>query len=493
MADIRTLKLALLADTQNFSQGLDSANVASRSFSKKLGSALKKGAIAFAALGAAAGAAAIKIGVDAIGAASDFAEEISKSTELFGDAQKGVQDFAEQAARKLGQTRQEALAAANNFAIFGKAAGLGGKELTTFSTDFVALASDLASFNNTSPEAALNAIGSALRGEAEPIRKYGILLNDATLKQEALELGLIKTTKNALTPQQKVLAAQSAIYKQSAAAQGDFERTSGGLANKQRILKAVIADLRIELGTALLPIALQVFTFFADRVVPIIEKVVKVITDLVKTIDLDFGSSLQNLDAQFNKVVDILTNHVIPVFQNLWSFIIDVWVPGVKAYFTPIIEGIVIAFNKVRDALAKNEEKLKPLYAAFETFVKWIASTGAPFIGKVFGLAFQVLGEYISTAIDIVAKIVDAIDKAIKTVQNFIDKIKEAIDFAQRIPVVGNLIPGLPSGAGTSNTVVNNINIKTAVDPQATARAITKVTNSAFKTTGISFINPAFR
>jgi hypothetical protein len=303
MADIRTLKLALLADTKNFSQGLDSANVASRSFSKKLGSALKKGAIAFAALGAAAGAAAIKIGVDAIGAASDFAEEISKSTELFGDAQKGVQDFAEQAARKLGQTRQEALAAANNFAIFGKAAGLGGKELTTFSTDFVALASDLASFNNTSPEAALNAIGSALRGEAEPIRKYGILLNDATLKQEALELGLIKTTKNALTPQQKVLAAQAAIYKQSAAAQGDFERTSGGLANKQRILKAVIADLRIELGTALLPIALQVFTFFADRVVPIIEKVVKVITDLVKTIDLDFGSSLQNLDAQFNKEI----------------------------------------------------------------------------------------------------------------------------------------------------------------------------------------------
>jgi hypothetical protein len=331
MADIRTLKLALLADTKDFIQGLDKANAESRSFSDKLGGALKKGAIAFAALGAAAGAAAIKIGVDAIGAASDFSEEISKSTELFGEAQKGIQDFAEQAARKLGQTRQEALAAANNFAIFGKAAGLGGEELSTFSTDFVALASDLASFNNTSPEEALQAIGSALRGEAEPIRKYGILLNDATLKQEALTLGIIKNTKQALTPQQKVLAAQAAIYKQSTAAQGDFERTSGGLANKQRILKATIEDLKIELGTALLPIALEVFTFFADKVVPIIEKVVKVVTDLAKTIDLDFGSSLKNA----------------------------------QSVFKPVLDGLRKGVSFVTDAFERNREKLQPLLDLF--------------------------------------------------------------------------------------------------------------------------------
>jgi hypothetical protein len=49
-----------------------------------------------------------------------------------------------------------------------------------------------------------------------------ILLNDATLKNEALALGLIKTTKEALSPANKVLAAQAAIYKQAADAQGDF-------------------------------------------------------------------------------------------------------------------------------------------------------------------------------------------------------------------------------------------------------------------------------
>ena len=69
MADIRTLKLALLADTKDFISGLDKADKETRTFSDKLGSALKTGALAFAALGAAAGAAAIKIGVDAVKAA----------------------------------------------------------------------------------------------------------------------------------------------------------------------------------------------------------------------------------------------------------------------------------------------------------------------------------------------------------------------------------------------------------------------------------------
>jgi hypothetical protein len=49
MAEIRSLKLALLADTKQFIQGLDKADKETRSFSSKLGTALKAGALAFAA------------------------------------------------------------------------------------------------------------------------------------------------------------------------------------------------------------------------------------------------------------------------------------------------------------------------------------------------------------------------------------------------------------------------------------------------------------
>jgi hypothetical protein len=38
-------------------------------------------------------------------------------------------------------------------------------------------------------------LDAALRGEAEPLRAYGVFLDDATLRQAALSLGLISTTK----------------------------------------------------------------------------------------------------------------------------------------------------------------------------------------------------------------------------------------------------------------------------------------------------------
>jgi hypothetical protein len=58
------------------------------------------------------------------------------------------------------------------------------------------------------PPEAHAAIGAALRGESEPIRNYGVLLDDATMRQKAFELGLTSSTKNALLPQTKVLAVQ---------------------------------------------------------------------------------------------------------------------------------------------------------------------------------------------------------------------------------------------------------------------------------------------
>ena len=168
--------------------------------------ALKKAALpAIAALGALGAAA-----VPAVTAASDLNETISKTNVIFKDASKEVLDFSKNTAKTLGISQQAALDAAATFGTFGKAAGLTSKELSTFSTDFTGLAADLASFNNTTPEQAINAIGAALRGESEPLRAYGVLLNDATLKEAALKLGIYDGV-GALTAQQKVLAAQKTL------------------------------------------------------------------------------------------------------------------------------------------------------------------------------------------------------------------------------------------------------------------------------------------
>lgn len=191
----------------------------------------------------------------AIESASSLGETQSKVTQIFKESSQAIFDWSETAAKSLGQSKQQAMDGAATFAIFGKSAGLSGADLVDFSKELVGLAADLASFNNTSPEDAITAIGAALRGESEPIRRYGVLLDDATLRNEALTLGITDSIQKALTPQQRVLAAQSAILKQTSTQQGDFARTSEGMANQTRILSAQWADLTTKIGEGFLPAA----------------------------------------------------------------------------------------------------------------------------------------------------------------------------------------------------------------------------------------------
>lgn len=185
--------------------------------------------------------------------ASDLAETVSKTNVVFGDAADEVLAFGDNAATSIGQSKQAALDAASTFGGLAKGIGLSADESADFSIKLTTLASDLASFGNTSPEEAVLALGSALRGESEPIRKYNVLLNEAAIKQEAYSSGIAKQGAE-LTEQQKVQARYNVILKQTSDAQGDFARTSDGAANQQRILSAQMKDLQANVGQGLLPI-----------------------------------------------------------------------------------------------------------------------------------------------------------------------------------------------------------------------------------------------
>jgi hypothetical protein len=267
---------------QSISRGLNGNSSSFSSFGKKVGGLFAAG---FAAIGVAQVASSVKdfIG-ETIGAASDLAETVSKSGQIFGDANGKVLEFAKGAATALGQSQQTALDGVSTFGIFANSAGLSADAAADFSIEMATLATDLASFNNTSPEEAIQAIGSALRGEAEPIRAYGVLLDDATLKNRAMALGLISTTKDALTPQQKVLSAHAEILAQTATQQGDFARTSDGLANKQRIFTAELENTKAEIGTALLPVVTDLFSTFSEVGVPALQDLAAWFTETKDTV-----------------------------------------------------------------------------------------------------------------------------------------------------------------------------------------------------------------
>ena len=249
-----SLLVKLGLDAKDYVSGLDDAQERAKGLQgglDKVGGAILTGGLA------AAGASVAALGgflATSIGPASDLAETANKINTVFGETAGAVNEFAANAATSLGQSKQSALDAAATFGIFGKAADLSGTDLADFSTSLVGLSSDMASFYNTSPEQAIEAIGAALRGETEPIRSFGVLMDDAAMRAKALELGLVSNTKNALTPQQRVLASYALIMEQTAVAQGDFAKTSDGLANQQRTLKASFANVQAEVGTALLPL-----------------------------------------------------------------------------------------------------------------------------------------------------------------------------------------------------------------------------------------------
>jgi hypothetical protein len=346
----RIYKLNILADTKGLTDGLNKANKQVTGASGGLSNAFNKVKLAAIAATAAGAAFAIKFGKDAIIAASDLSETLAKAGEIFGDSAKQIETFASTAAKSLGQSKQQAIDAAATFAVFGKSAGLAGDDLVKFSTDFTVLASDLASFNNTSPDEAITAIGAALRGEAEPLRRFGVLLDDATLRSAALELGIVSTTKNALTPQQKVLAAQEVIFRQTADAQGDFARTSDGLANSQRILAAQLDNVKVTIGTALLPIATELFASFSKRLIPAVE---------------NFASTFRD------DLVPYIERRVLPAFKDLKDSIFGIG-EALKLTNNDLEEASVLttAFKMtVRDFVPETIKGFADVAKAFATLV----------------------------------------------------------------------------------------------------------------------------
>ena len=187
-------------------------------------------------------------------AIQSFAEVEDASSALqatFADSGDRMIQWANGSAIAFNLSRREALTAAQSMAVFGDSAGLAGQDLESFAISLTERAADAASYFGGSTADAIQAFGSALRGESEPIRKYGVFLNEATLRSKAFEMGLISSTKNALTPQQKTLAAYNVIMDQTTRVQGDVARTSDSMANQIKQSQAQMENFKTTVGETL--------------------------------------------------------------------------------------------------------------------------------------------------------------------------------------------------------------------------------------------------
>lgn len=204
-----------------------------------------------------------------------------------------------------------------------KNAGTPMDELADKTNGLIGMGADMASMFGGTTKEAIEAISSALKGEMDPIEKYGITLSQAALEAEGLSKGILKpvvdsekvteaATKMTLAQKKynevvkkhgkdsdeakraqlaltsaerayekatagkvpklegeaKALAVQSALYSQSADAQGNFMREEDTFEHKRQVAIASWQDLKQTLGNVFLPAATKAFAFIGDTAIP---------------------------------------------------------------------------------------------------------------------------------------------------------------------------------------------------------------------------------
>lgn len=283
-----------------------------RSAGRGLVTGLKATAVGIGVVGAASVAAGAKL----VGLAMDAAETASKFATVFADVPGDVGGYLNDLSSRFGLVTKDLQDAASNFGVFGKAAGIPKDALGAFSKDLVSAGTDLASFYNADPTEVFQALRSGLSGEAEPLRQFGIFLSDAAMKAEAATMGLT----GELTESQKVMVRQRIIMKSLGDAQGDLERTSGGLSNQWKGLKGRLTNLGTAIGTALLPYVTRLVAGLNDRLAPILDRVTQQLPNLTAALaDGDWhgvAEVVDNMAGNTGRLIGPL-ERVVGIFQQV--------------------------------------------------------------------------------------------------------------------------------------------------------------------------------
>lgn len=213
--------------------------------------------------------------------AANAEESLSKFATVFGEQADAAEDWAKRQAKAMQRSRLDIQEYLSTFQGLFKGFGFAGDEAAELSKELAALGIDLASFNNTQDPEAINALRSAIVGEAEAVKRYGVILNQTALDQKLFEQG-VKGGANAATEQQKIMARLAVIMEQTSLAQGDAARTSGSLTNVLKGLNAQSKDLTTALGQALAPVVLDLAIGLSELLEPVAQ-FIKNNQELVKT------------------------------------------------------------------------------------------------------------------------------------------------------------------------------------------------------------------
>jgi hypothetical protein len=200
------------------------------------------------------------------------AEEIrSKFNAVFRGSADDVRDWAETTADAASRSSIALEQYLSTFQDTFVPLGFAREEAAQFSQTLTQLSLDLASFNNESEPDTVRALQSALVGNHETVRRYGVIIDQAALNSELLNMG-IRGGTDAATAQQMAMARLNIIMAGTVDAQGDVFRTADSATNQYRELQAEIRDAAVAIGQSFMPAA-KVMMKWAQDIVPYVQAV----------------------------------------------------------------------------------------------------------------------------------------------------------------------------------------------------------------------------
>lgn len=201
--------------------------------------------------------------IDSKNLARDADEIQSKFNVVFGELKEEANDWSEKFAASVGRATQDVKKWMGGLQDTFVPLGFSRQKAAELSKELTQLAVDVASFNNVTDEEVIDNFTSALVGNTMAVRKYGILMTENAMKQEALNMG-IKRNYDSLTEIEKVQIRYNILLNSTKDAQGDLARTSDSLANKEKEQTATLKELQETIGRDLLPDLIELNELIID-------------------------------------------------------------------------------------------------------------------------------------------------------------------------------------------------------------------------------------
>lgn len=221
---------------------------------------------------------------DAIEISSSLTEVENVVRTTFGNYEKLIQDFSKTSIQDFGMSELTAKQVASRFQAIGTAMGFSQGKMADMSLQLTKLTADMASFYDMEQSDVARNLQAVFTGETEPLRKYGLDLTQATLKEWAMKQG-IDADISSMTQAEKTMLRYQYVMANTAAAQGDFARTADTWANQIRILKQSFEQLAAIIGGALI----NAFKPFVRTLNAVMQKVIAFATTVTNALGSIFG------------------------------------------------------------------------------------------------------------------------------------------------------------------------------------------------------------